>query len=93
VKDNKALLFSEKPQTSTGLISGGFFVFDRKIFNYLTADDDCDFEKGPLEKIAAEGELMVYVHDGLWACMDTYRDMEYLNRLWQKNEAFWQVWG
>ncbi|MFC1991153.1 glucose-1-phosphate cytidylyltransferase [Chloroflexota bacterium] len=92
VQDNKAMLFSEKPQTSAGLISGGFFVFNRKLFDYLTTDEDCDFEKGPLEKIAAEGELMVYTHDGLWACMDTYRDMEYLNMLWQKNEAFWRVW-
>jgi glucose-1-phosphate cytidylyltransferase len=92
VKDNKAVIFAEKPQTSTGLISGGFFVFNRKLFDYLTDDDNCDFEKGPLEKIAAEGQLMVYTHEGAWACMDTYRDVEYLNRLWQKNEAFWKVW-
>ncbi len=92
VKDNKALLFSEKPQTSTGLISGGFFVFNRKLFDYLTNDNNCDFERGPLEKIAAEGELMVYTHDGPWTCMDTYRDVEYLNRLWQNNQAFWRVW-
>lgn len=92
VKDNKALLFSEKPQTSTGLISGGFFVFNRRLFDYLTDDDDCDFEKGPLEEIAAIGELMVYTHGGEWACMDTYRDIEYLNRLWHNNKAFWKVW-
>jgi glucose-1-phosphate cytidylyltransferase len=92
VKDNRALLFSEKPQTSAGLISGGFFVFNRKLFDYLTDDDNCDFEKGPLEQIAAEGELMVYTHDGSWACMDTYRDVEYLNKLWQNNQAFWKVW-
>lgn len=92
VKDNKALLFSEKPQTSAGLISGGFFVFNRKLFDYLTDDDNCDFERGPLEEVAAKGELMVYIHDGMWACMDTYRDVEYLNKLWQTNEAFWKVW-
>ncbi len=92
VKDNKAIIFAEKPQTSTGLISGGFFVFNRKFFEYLTNDDNCDFEKGPLEKIASKGELMVYTHDGAWACMDTYRDVEYLNKLWQTNEAFWKVW-
>jgi len=92
VKDNKALLFSEKPQTSAGLISGGFFVFNRRLFDYLTDDDNCDIEKGPLEKIAAEGELMVYTHDGSWACMDTYRDVEYLNKLWHNNQAFWKVW-
>jgi len=64
----------------------------RKLFEYLTDDDNCDFERGPLEKIAAEGEMMVYTHDGSWACMDTYRDMEYLNRLWQSKRAFWKVW-
>jgi len=93
VKDNRALIFSEKPQTSAGLISGGFFIFHRKLFDYLTDDDNCDFEKGTLEQIAAEEELMVYIHDGLWACMDTYRDVEYLNKLWQNNQAFWKVWG
>jgi len=92
VKNNKAVIFSEKPQTSTGLINGGFFVFNKKIFEYLTDDDKCDFEKGPLEKIASKGELMVYTHDGAWACMDTHRDVEYLNKLWQTNEAFWKVW-
>lgn len=93
VKDNKALLFSEKPQASAGLINGGFFVFHKKLFAHLTEDDNCDFERGPLEKIAAEGELMVYIHRGSWACMDTYRDVEYLNKLWQNNQAFWKVWG
>jgi len=93
VKDNKALLFSEKPQASAGLISGGFFVFNRRLFEYLTDDDNCDFERGPLERIASQGELMVYVHDGSWACMDTYRDVEYLNKLWLNNQAFWKVWS
>jgi glucose-1-phosphate cytidylyltransferase len=92
VKDNRALIFSEKPQTSAGLISGGFFVFNRKLFDYLTDDDNCDFEKGPLEKIAAEGELMVYVHDGPWICMDTYRDVVYLNNEWASGKAPWKVW-
>jgi glucose-1-phosphate cytidylyltransferase len=92
LEGDRALLFSEKPQTSAGLINGGFFVFNRKIFNYLTDDDNCDFERGPLETLTAEGELMVYIHDGLWACMDTYRDVEYLTRLWQSDQAFWKVW-
>jgi glucose-1-phosphate cytidylyltransferase len=92
VKDNRAVLFAEKPQTSVGLISGGFFVFNRKLFDYLTDDDNCDFEKGPLEKIAAEGELMVYVHDGSWICMDTYRDVAYLNNEWASGKAPWKVW-
>ncbi|MCX8130834.1 MAG: glucose-1-phosphate cytidylyltransferase [Clostridia bacterium] len=92
VENDKALLFSEKPQTSSGLISGGFFVFNKKLFDYLSIDDNCDFEKGPLEKLAAEGELMVYTHTGKWGCMDTQRDMEYLNNLWNMDKAFWKLW-
>jgi glucose-1-phosphate cytidylyltransferase len=92
VEDGAVSLFVEKPQTSSGLINGGFFVFDRRIFDYLAADDGCDLERGPLERLAAQGELMVYRHDGLWACMDTYRDMEYLNELWRTDAAFWRVW-
>ena len=92
VEDDKAALFSEKPQTSSGLINGGFFVFNKSFFNYLSDDDDCDLEHGPLEKLTNEGELMVYTHDGPWACMDTYRDVEYLNKLWRDNQAFWKAW-
>ena len=92
VRDGKALIFTEKPQTTKGLINGGFFVFRREIFNYLTEDASCDFEKGPLEKLAGQGQLMVYRHEGDWACMDTLRDNEYLNSLWEENNAFWKVW-
>lgn len=91
-KDGRVVSFSEKPQVSEGLINGGFFVFNRKIFDYLTEDPNCDFERGALERLAAAGELMVYEHPGSWECMDTLRDMEHLNMLWKKGEAFWKVW-
>ena len=55
-------------------------------------EDSCDLEYGPLEKIAEEDELMVYKHDGFWACMDTMRDMDYLNGLWKENRAEWKIW-
>jgi glucose-1-phosphate cytidylyltransferase len=84
--------FQEKPKTSEGLINGGFFVFNRGIFDYLTEDIGCDLEYGPLEKIAREGQLMAYKHGGFWACMDTLRDMDYLNGLWGKNQAAWKIW-
>ena len=84
--------FSEKPQTSTGLINGGFFVLNRKIFDYLTDDPQCDFEKGPLEEVVKDGELMVYRHDGHWSCMDTQRDNAYLNKLWESGNSFLKVW-
>ena len=84
--------FREKPQHGDGLISGGFFVFNRKILDYLTTDDLCDLEIGPLEQIAKEGQLMVYKHRGFWACMDTLRDMEYLNKIWNDGKAKWKIW-
>lgn len=93
VRGDQVELFTEKPQTSSGLISGGFFVFSRKIFDYLSPADDCDFEPGPLEKLAQDGQLMVYEHRGEWACVDTYRDLEHLNHLWSTNRAFWKVWA
>ena len=84
--------FSEKPQSAEGIINGGFFVFNRKIFDYLNESDECDLEIGALETLAKEGQLMVYRHQGFWACMDTYRDMAYLNQLWEQNKAVWKVW-
>jgi glucose-1-phosphate cytidylyltransferase len=84
--------FLEKPQTAGGLINGGFFVFHRRIFDYLDEREDCDLEYGVLEQLAREGELMVHRHDGFWACMDNQRDMDYLNRLWAEGQAGWKVW-
>jgi len=92
IKGNQVESFSEKPRTSSGLINGGFFVFEKGIFDYLSANDNCDLEIGPLEEIARKGQLMVYKHRGFWACMDTLRDMDYLNKLWSENKAFWKVW-
>ena len=91
IDGNKVLAFNEKPEMNSDFVNAGFFVFNRRIFDYLSADDDCDLEKGALEKIASEGELMVYRHAGSWACMDTLRDMDYLNKLWNENKAFWKI--
>ncbi len=84
--------FFEKPQNGNGLINGGFFVFNKAIFDYLSVDEFCDLEVGPLEEIAKDGQLMVYKHRGFWACMDTLRDMEYLNHLWHNAQAKWKIW-
>ena len=89
---DRVVSFAEKPQNGEGLINGGYFVFNRSIFDYLTVDDSCDLEIGPLEQIAKEGQLMVYKHRGFWACMDTLRDMEYLNKLWVDGQAKWKTW-
>ncbi|NIA09644.1 MAG: glucose-1-phosphate cytidylyltransferase, partial [Nitrospiraceae bacterium] len=92
VEGERVKKFTEKPQASEGLINGGFFVFRKEIFDYLEDKDDCDLEYGALEKLAKEGQLIVYRHDGFWACMDTYRDMKYLNRLWAEGKAEWKIW-
>ena len=82
--------FEEKPQTSIGLINGGFMVFNRKLLDYLTEEEECDFEFGALEILAKEGEIMVYKHDGFWECIDHERDLQHLNALWESNRAFWR---
>jgi glucose-1-phosphate cytidylyltransferase len=92
-KDGKVHVFQEKPQISRGMINGGFMVFNRGMLDYLTEDEDCDFEVGPLEEIAKAGEVMVYRHEGNWECMDHGRDVVHLNKLWKNNQAFWKVWN
>ena len=67
--------------------------FLRTRFDYLSLDETCDLERGPLEKLALDGELMVYEHTGDWACVDTYRDLQHLNALWTQKRAFWKVWS
>lgn len=84
--------FQEKPQTSQGMINGGFMVFNIELLDYLTEDEHCDLEAGALEELARQGKVSVYKHDGLWACMDHERDVKYLNDLWNKGKAFWKVW-
>ena len=90
-EDGKVCRFIEKPKIEEGIINGGFFVFQKKIFDYLNSNNDCDFEIGPLEQLTKEDQLMVYHHKGDWACMDTYRDSVFLNSLWNKGKAFWKV--
>jgi glucose-1-phosphate cytidylyltransferase len=84
--------FSEKPRMHEGLINGGFFVFDRKISEYVRTDPGCVFEREPMERLAADGQLAVYRHDGFWQCMDTYRDYQQLQQLWNAGEAAWKMW-
>jgi glucose-1-phosphate cytidylyltransferase len=84
--------FSEKPDNHEGFINGGYMVFNKKIFDYLSPDNSCDLEIGVLDQLAQEGQLMVFKHHGFWACMDTLRDTEYLNGLWESNKAGWKIW-
>jgi len=84
--------FQEKPQTSAGLINGGFMVFDKELLDYLSIDENCDLEYGPFDILAQEEQIMVYKHKGQWECVDTERDLKHLNKLWNEKKAFWKVW-
>lgn len=93
VAGDKVESFMEKPDSSSGnLISGGFFVLEPGIFEYLSEEASCDLEYGAMERLAKEGELRMYSHDGFWSCMDTLRDVEALNKMWAEGEAKWKVW-
>lgn len=92
VKGKNIVRFNEKPLVSEGFVNGGYFVFKKKFFSYLSSDDDCALEADPLEKLAACGQLNVYKHEGFWQCMDTQRELDILNDLWKKDKAYWKVW-
>jgi len=83
--------FSEKPQAREGWINGAFFVLERAVLDYIDGDDT-EWEKEPLERLAADGQLMAYRHDGYWQCMDTLRERKLLEQLWDTGEAPWKVW-
>jgi glucose-1-phosphate cytidylyltransferase len=80
--------FHEKPQSGEGWINGGFFVFEPGVFDYLHGDSTI-LEGTPLERLAAEGQLMAYRHEGFWHAMDTVRDRDALNELWRAGKAPW----
>lgn len=83
--------FKEKPQIGEGWINGGFFVLEPGIIDYIP-DHLTLWELGPLERLASEGQLMAYRHDTFWQCMDTLRDVQLLNKLWDEGSAPWKLW-
>ena len=89
---NQVIEFSEKTQVGSSLINGGFFAFNRGIFSYLQEGDECTLEREPLEKLAKDGQLMVYHHTGFWQCMDTPRDINLLNEYLESGHAPWKIW-
>lgn len=81
--------FEEKPQIGEGWINGGFFVLEPGVIDYISDDPSMIFEREPLENLARDGQLMAYRHEGFWQCMDTQRDVELLETLWQSGKAPW----
>jgi glucose-1-phosphate cytidylyltransferase len=92
LEDDRITVFREKPDKETAYVSGGFFVFNRTIQKYLDNDDACVLEKQALERLAVDGQLRAYCHNGFWQCMDTFREAEMLNKMWKSGDAPWKVW-
>ncbi|MEG1151180.1 MAG: glucose-1-phosphate cytidylyltransferase [Malacoplasma sp.] len=91
--DNNGLVkaFREKSSNDGALINIGYMVLEPKIFDYIK-DESTVFEKEPLEKLVKLNELTTFKHEGFWQCMDTKRDMDKLNEMWESGEAPWKVW-
>lgn len=83
--------FSEKPDFADNWINGGYFFFRRDFLPYLSRDEGCILEREPLVRLGRDGQLSIFKHTGFWACMDTQRDLESLNKLWSSNQAPWAV--
>jgi glucose-1-phosphate cytidylyltransferase len=92
MEGNSVVGFWEKPQVQSGYINGGFFAVNPEIFDHLAGDDSLNFEKDVLSRLAKEGNMAACPHNGYWQCMDTVRDMELLNEVWQSGAAPWKVW-
>ena len=90
IDNNKVISFQEKPQLNQGWINGGYFVVNSSFFDLIDGDSTM-LEREPLELAAARGELMAYKHDGFWQCMDTKRDHDMLENLWNSNKAPWKI--
>ena len=89
--DNTIRSFREKAASDGAIINGGFMVLNPEVFSYLK-DDTTVFEQEPMTRLAAEGQLMSFYHDGFWQCMDTQREMQLLETLWQSGNAPWKIW-
>ena len=84
--------FDEKSQMHTGYINGGFFVLNKKVMEYLTDNENCDFEFGPLQEIVKNKQLKAFKHSGFWQCMDNVRERDFLDKLTKQGKAPWVKW-
>jgi glucose-1-phosphate cytidylyltransferase len=91
IENSMVVDFIEKPQIGEGWINGGFFVFEPEVLSYIKGDETL-LEREPLEKLARDSQLAAYRHDRFWQCMDTLRDVHFLNDLWEKGSPPWKLW-
>ena len=92
IESNKVHAFQEKPEGDGAVINGGFFVLSPEVIDYIT-DDQTIWEQDPLQRLAEEGNLAAFHHDGFWQPVDTLRDKIYLEELWKSGNAPWKVWS
>lgn len=91
IENGMAKAFKEKPRLND-VINGGYMVLNRKVFDYIP-EEDCMFEEEPLMSIARDKELAVYEHNGFWKAIDTFKDVETINKMWDKGDRPWEVWN
>jgi len=91
IENGRITLFREKPQVNEGWINGGFFVFEPGVFDLIKGDGDT-LETGLLTRLVEREQLAVYQHEGFWQCMDTYREMQQLEDMWDRSAAPWKIW-
>jgi glucose-1-phosphate cytidylyltransferase len=91
-ENNSVISFAEKPAGDGSWVNAGFFVCQPEVFDYIKDGDNTIFERAPLECIAAEGNMVAFKHTGFWKPMDTLRDNNELNQMWEKHQAPWMVW-
>tara|TARA_X000001036_G_scaffold44486_1_gene35544 strand:- start:44 stop:601 length:558 start_codon:yes stop_codon:yes gene_type:complete len=91
IENNLVQKFMEKPEGDGGWINGGFFILEPKVFDYIK-DDSTIWEREPLEKLSSEGQLRAFKHNGFWHPLDTLRDKNHLEKLWNENNALWKIW-
>ena len=88
-EQDNVIMFNEKPEFAEKWINGGYFFFQKDFIKYLSKDENCILEREPLINLAKDKQLNIFKHDGMWECMDTQRDRDHLESLWNTGKAFW----
>jgi glucose-1-phosphate cytidylyltransferase len=91
-EDGRIHTFTEKPQFEEAYVNGGYMVCDSRVFDYLPDDTGVMFEREPMERFVADGQLHAFRHEGFWQPMDTYQENQHLNKLWSDGAAPWKIW-
>jgi glucose-1-phosphate cytidylyltransferase len=91
-KGGQVVNFYEKDQEAEGWINGGYFVLNSRVLDYIEGDEDI-WERGPIERLVQDGQLMGYKHDSFWSCMDTLKEKNILEELWSSGKTPWKIWS